>query len=75
MLPIPGITFSLGDKTQHEKLPYLSHKRLLFTLVEIYLEWQQFIGESEWAQAKITNKTPKLFTVYQNLPNQSLTSL
>lgn len=62
VVPVPGITLSLGDKTEHEKLPYLSHKRLLFTLVQCYIYSDNnslAIVTSEWAQAKITNKNPQ----------------
>lgn len=68
-------------QTQHEKLPYLPHKQLLFTLVQFYIYSDNnslAIVTSEWTQAKITKKNPKII---QHIPKtmrkqaQSLTSL
>lgn len=50
------------DKTQHEKLPYLSHKWLLFTLVQCYIYNDNnllAIVTSGWTQDKMTTTTPQ----------------
>lgn len=73
------------DKTQHEKLPYLLHKLLLFTLVQCYIYNDNnllAIVTSGWTQGKMTtttpqttNSIPKLTQKTMRKQTQSLTSL